>query len=446
MNESDWNSLVYSLRTGNCILLLGPEVATGGWDGDAKPLSSLLSNELAAELGNRVQVLDRDNLAHVAQLYAAAESPLDLQVRAAEFYQRRAHQPGPIHRDLATLPFPLIVSATHDSLMQQARGPGECVVDWYRFRGEKRDVAPTGSPTVPLVYYLYGSPRDARSLVLSENDLLDFLVSIISQDPPLPSNIRSEFKSRDKCFVFLGFDFRQWYLRILLHVLQEDRRNSRSFAFEDIAAAEDPSLQHAIVYYKEKYKLGVYPIRPAEFVRELRARYEQYVRDSSDADADMPSAEPGHAPVVFICHRNVPHDKAQAVRVSRALEAEGMRPWLDYDALKAATNWDEAIRRAIVVADYFVVLQSTALDRYEEGYVNREINRALERQEAVRFPRRFIFPAKIEDCQGLEELSSLQSVRIDNDAGLAELVREIKRDYQRRLRNRGASPNDTGTR
>jgi hypothetical protein len=440
MNESDWNSLVYSLQTGNCILLLGPEVATGASESGAKPLSSLLANELSAELGYRAQVLDADDLAHVAQLYATAQSSFDLQVRAAEFYQRKSHQPCSIHLDLAALPFPLIVSATHDSLMQQARGPGGCVVDWYRFRGEKKDVAPTGSPTHPLVYYLYGSPREARSLVLSENDLLDFLVSIISQDPPLPSNIRSEFKSRDKCFVFLGFGFRQWYLRILLHVLQEDRRNSRSFAFEDIGSPDDPSLQHAIVYYKEKYKLGVYPILPAEFVRQLRSRYEQHVRELSEADAAVPGSVGGHAPVVFICHRNAPHDKTQAVRVGRALEEEGMRPWVDHDGLETGAEWDKVIRRTIATADYFVVLQSCALDRHEQGYVNEEIKRALKRQKAFRYPSRFIFPAEIEDCAGLQELRPWQSVRIDTDAGLKKLVREIKRDYQRRLRNRGAPP------
>lgn len=440
MNESDWNSLVYSLRTGNCILLLGPEVATGAQEGETKPLGSLLANELAAELGDRVQVLDRDNLAYVAQLYAAAESSFDLQVKAAEFHQRRGHQPGPVHRDLAALPFPLIVSATHDSLMQQAQGASGCVVDWYHFRGGKKDIAPAGTPAKPLIYYLYGSPRDPRSLVLSENDLLDFLVALISQEPPLPSNIRSEFKSRDKCFVFLGFGFRQWYLRILLHVLQDERRNSRSFAFEEIAAVDEPSLQHAVVYYKEKYKLGVYPIRPAEFVRELRARYEQHVRELDEADSDVPGSAGARAPVVFICHRNAPHDKAQAVRVGRALGTEGMRPWLDHDVLEAGVEWEKVIPHTIATADYFVVLQSNALDGCEEGYVNREIKLALARQENFRSPSRFIFPATIDDCEGLEELRWLQSVRVDTDAGLEKLAQAIKREHQRRLRNRGALP------
>ncbi|HAO20607.1 MAG TPA: hypothetical protein DCQ37_09125, partial [Desulfobacteraceae bacterium] len=72
-----------------------------------------------------------------------------------------------------------------------------------------------------------------ESLVMTENDLLDFLVSVISKAPGLPASITSELNSTDKNFLFLGFGFKHWYLRILLHVLAgNSHKKSRSFALE----------------------------------------------------------------------------------------------------------------------------------------------------------------------------------------------------------------------
>lgn len=436
MTDEDWEMLLFTIRTGNCILLLGPEVSTDIVQGRRKTRTSILANRLADKLASRgrMDVLDRDNLAHVAQLYASAVSKTDLQLTTAQFYGQSAAQPNPVYAELAHLPFGLIVSATHDDAMEKALGVRKpFLMDWYSFHGNRKDIVKSYSQEQPLVYHLYGSVREPQSLVISENDLLDFLVAIISQNPALPSNIRSEFRSRDKCFLFLGFGFRQWYLRILLHVLQEDKRNSRSFAFEEIAAQDDPSLQHAIVYYKEKYRLGVYAMEPGTFVTELRRRYQAQPADAP-AEAFVPAED---QPTVFICHAS--EDKEDARRLSAELKQHGIRTWLDREALEGGDRWDELIRRTIrKEVDYFVVLQSRAMDRKTVGYLNREIELAIDRQKEYRFPSRFIIPARIEDCEGLEELADLQQADLRTTGGVADLVRTIRRDQQRRRRAPGA--------
>ncbi|MFL5384388.1 MAG: toll/interleukin-1 receptor domain-containing protein [Longimicrobiaceae bacterium] len=432
MTDEDWEMLLFTIRTGNCILLLGPEVSTDVVQGQRKTRTSILANQLADKLG-RTDILDRDNLAHVAQLYASAVSKTDLKLTTAQFYRQSAAQPNPVYAELANLPFGLIVSATHDDAMEKALGGQKPFsMDWYSFKGDRKDIVPSYSQDRPLVYHLYGSVQEPQSLVISENDLLDFLVAIISKTPALPSNISSEFRSPDKCFLFLGFGFRQWYLRILLHVLQEDKRNSRSFAFEEIAAQDDSSLQHAIVYYKEKYKLGVYAMEPGAFVIELGRRYQAQPADAS-VSAYVPTED---QPTVFICHAN--EDKEYAGRLSAELKQHGMRPWLDREALEGGDRWDELIRRTIRrQVDYFVVLQSRTMDRKTIGYLNREIELAIDRQKEYRFPARFIIPAKIEECEGLEELADLQQVDLRTPAGVTDLVRIIRRDRQRRQRDPG---------
>ena len=50
------------------------------------------------------------------------------------------------------------------------------------------------SPQAPLVYHLFGDAQEPGSLVLSENDLLDFLIAIASDRPPLPSSLLRTLK------------------------------------------------------------------------------------------------------------------------------------------------------------------------------------------------------------------------------------------------------------
>ena len=56
-------------------------------------------------------------------------------------------------------------------------------------------------------------------LVLTEADLIDYLVQIIKGEPPIPDKVRFILADPYASFLFLGFGFHNWYLRVLLKVL-----------------------------------------------------------------------------------------------------------------------------------------------------------------------------------------------------------------------------------
>ena len=109
-----------------------------------------------------------------------------------------------------------------------------------------------------------------------------------------------------------------------------------------------------------------------------------------------------------------------------------MRPWLDKENLRGGEHWDRHIRRTIKQVDYFIVLQSKALAKKQIGYVNREINIALDRQEEFRRSTLFIIPVNIEECQRMEELEHLQTIDLTEEANMSKLITTIKRDFERR--------------
>ena len=96
------------------------------------------------------------------------------------------------------------------------------IVQRYHIGGDNRDNPEfplSNSPKTPLVYHLFGHAHEPDSLVLSENDLLDFLIAIASDRPQLPSSLLRTLKRGPQSFLFIGFGITQWYLRVLLKVL-----------------------------------------------------------------------------------------------------------------------------------------------------------------------------------------------------------------------------------
>lgn len=296
------------------------------------------------------------------------------------------------------------------------------IYTWYNFRGTKRDIEEMGTKEKPLIYYLYGSVDEPESLVLSEDDLLDFLIAIISKNPPLPANISSEFRNKTKCFLFIGFGFNNWYLRILLlHVLQDKSyRDNRSFALEQIGPVDDPNFQYAIIFFKDHYKIHYYNMELKKFVRELNKRYHKSTLD------ELKAVE---APIIFICHCN--EDKNFAIKLYKKFQRAGLKPWLDVENLKPGDEWNRITEKTIKEIDYFIVLQSKTMEAKKIGYVNKEIHLALQRQLEFR-GLCFIIPAKIEDCALLDELSKWQTIDLSQQSGFDKLIQTIKRDQERR--------------
>ena len=79
-------------------------------------------------------------------------------------------------------------------------------------------------------------------------------------------------------------------------------------------------------------------------------------------------------------------------------------------------------------------MQSKTLQNRLEGYVNKEIYEARERQKTFRPGIRFIIPLEIDEGVRLEELEDLQTIPIHDPENIAELVRLIQRDYKKRGR------------
>lgn len=432
MRDIDWDVLLGGLRRQNCILLLGPDLSGSAAPG-AEPVPDL-RQELADRLAAGVPGAEGLGLglSQAAQRFQAQEGRNTLEQEVARFFRTRATVTSRLHEDLAALPLYLVMTSCHDDMMANAfvaRGRPP-ISARYSFQGDLETTVSMGTVEKPLVYSLYGHPTDESSLVLTEADLLDFLVAVVSKNPPLPDNLRSELQHKRKSFLFLGFGIKHWHLRILLHVLRMSQSDTRSFALEASLPVASPEFDQSVLFYKTGYKIEILSADVGAFVRELRERYEAAPsRPTPSVAAAAPPLPPAR---VFICHAK--EDRARALELHACLVEAKMDPWMDERSLQPGDRWDQEIERRIRETDYVVVLQSRSLAAKTFSYVNKEINLALEQQRHARAGISFVIPLQIEDCEPLAELQDFQTLPCRTHTDEQLLVSAIRRDQQRRAR------------
>jgi len=427
-NEEDWNTLLYTIRRENCILMLGPDIALQEINGKNIPFSEQLAFKLSEKISPEVkESIDKKNLAQVSQYYSMETGRNDLEAKIQLFFDQRQKLTSIIHKDLAVLPFYLIINTSPDQMYREALKIANKIpiISRYNFKGDNSTIVEMGTTERPLIYHLYGTSDEPESMVLTENDLIDYLVALISNKKPLPDNIISELSSPNKSFLFIGFGFKHWYLRILLHVLQGRKKDSRSFALEKFNLQNEKEMQKTILFFRQSdFKIHIYNDDLQQFVKFLRNRYEQ---TSNETTKNLTA----YSPTIFICHSH--EDKDYASNLNQQLHKEGFSPWLDKDNIRGGDEWDWLITKTIKSVDYVVILQSKSLISRYRGYVHKEIKIALDCQDECRRGIRFVIPVLIDECERLDDLDYLQSVNISDPKNIKDLVTTIKRDQNRRM-------------
>ena len=142
----------------------------------------------------------------------------------------RKDNPAEPHKVLASKPFPIYLTVNPDNSMEDAlveagKSPRS---DYSRWKSELenfekfpriQDSEPQYTPSEknPLVYHLFGSLGNPLSLVLTEDDYFDYLLSVSSKakgkdlTPPKVGTALTE-----NALLFMGFRLDDWSFRVLL--------------------------------------------------------------------------------------------------------------------------------------------------------------------------------------------------------------------------------------
>jgi hypothetical protein len=180
------------------------------------------------------------------------DTGLDTLIRQAWLHSRSS-LPYDVHVALAELPCPVYVTAhpanlLADALRQRGREP---VVEICRWRPDvydwpasiwEREEGFVPDESRPLVYHVFGNLDFPESIVLTEDDYLDFLTSVAENPQLIPLAVRDALA--DSALLLLGFRLDEWDVRVLLRSLVGQQGSQRLRKYRHVAAQID--LTHEV--------------------------------------------------------------------------------------------------------------------------------------------------------------------------------------------------------
>jgi hypothetical protein len=399
-----------------------------------------LKNELEEELReSNANLPTADSLAGVAQQYedTSGFGANTLRAQATAYYASLRLKPSKDHEALASLPLPLIVSTSQDLLLSDAltRAGKEHRVYRFKLHGKRHENGDFPPPTlaVPVIYHLFGTLRDPESLVLSENDLLDFLASVTSKQ--LPNCLVQRFQGDNVSLLFVGCSIRFWYQRVLLKALirsvSAPSRASSAVAVEPLfQSIPDPERTQTILYYQRGTCVEVIDDHISNFVADLQRRLEE-----AGGVIEEPSAAAGPKVNAFVSYAR--ENQPLAAALGRALEGAGVTPWLDVNDLRSGQDWERKIKEELEAVDFVLILVTPELVEKFKGFVNVEIDAALQRAKHYRGTP-FVIPLvsdRLGPDERIPELNEFHEAPI-REASLATdaaaLAKELRRELERR--------------
>ena len=298
LGDTEWDDLLYRISRGKCTPFLGAGVNHG-----ILPLGTELADRLAAEFDYPFP--DCRDLAKVAQFVALKRDPvrvketvLDLlmeqleekqqEVRIQELF-RDPNQPLSV---LADLPLPVYMTTNYDDLMfrsLQARqkSPKREFCRWNSVLRSDPSIFDSEpgfdpEPATPLVFHLHGWDGTEQSLVLTEDDYVDFMVNLSrDQDIILPPRIQRAMTRAS--LLFIGYGLTDWDFRVIFRGLvgsMERGLRRTSVSVQLVPEHSEENIREERKQYLSRYfqnlDIKVYWGTAQEFATELRDRWESY--------------------------------------------------------------------------------------------------------------------------------------------------------------------------
>jgi hypothetical protein len=278
-NTGPWGNILPHLSKGNVIPILSNTFRIEqifrelGSEGESTVVEQLIA-EWANEIGYPMR--ETHNLAHVAQYYlveqnddpnartkivdflkmfllslasddpayASLASRLKSQIQELRFsdivkeldYPRFPSTSDDPLRILARFPLPIYITTSQSNFIEralQAEGKDPCTQicfwsgDISNIRKEHRiDQAFHPSVTNPLVYHLYGLEDYPQTLVLSEDDYLNFLINVMADtnnsNPIVPLYVRRALT--ESHLLLIGYRLSAWDFRVLFRFILKFRQ------------------------------------------------------------------------------------------------------------------------------------------------------------------------------------------------------------------------------
>jgi SIR2-like domain len=286
LSERDWDSLIHDIQKGRCTPVIGNGAAYG-----ILPSQREIAVQWADEYD--LPIVEPYDLARVAQFVNVRYGDdLRAKEKIAELFGRydaNSIQAESVFGILAELPIPIYLTFDFHDLMARAlmgrqKSPQAELCRWNPFLEKDGSSDSNDEPTVegPTVFHFYGFAQLPESLVLTEDDYLNFIFNVAKRTRVIPPRIQRALTSTS--LLFLGSDFDSRGLRIFLRVIDPYLKNSlRRSSYIQLMSPVKPSVENDIEFnarryielYFQKNDMRVFWGTSEDFCKELRERWRE---------------------------------------------------------------------------------------------------------------------------------------------------------------------------
>lgn len=229
--EKDWDALLLNIDYKLCTPFLGAGACSG-----TLPLASELAKSWARDY--EYPFSDSSNLARVAQYLAVQQSTKFPKLLIKKMFESLPPpdftNPNEPHRVVADLKLPIYITTNYDDFLTRAiqhagRDPRQTICKWHLAgqreskRNEKSAASFEPTPKTPLVFHLHGSLNEPDSMVLTEDDYLDFLMNMSDENKLIPAQIEKAICTSS--LLFMGYSLEDMDVKVLFRKLAKMKLN-----------------------------------------------------------------------------------------------------------------------------------------------------------------------------------------------------------------------------
>lgn len=261
MQDINWKFILNTIKSEKCVLLLGPElpIAPGN-----KPVHNSLCNFLDVKNNKSISsYYDRDGFF----LFPDGMAKTFVFYEMKDFFAQNFE--NDILKKITQIPFHLIISLNPDNKISETLNNYKIPHEFQYYRKkQKPNEVDTPTKLAPLIYNLFGSISEEESLVLTHDDLFDFLHTSLGTYS-LPVKLQKTLQDADN-FIFLGFRFDRWYLQLLIRLLNppDDKFKYIRYSLSQNINADIKS------FYVEQFKINFIENNETAFIDTLHKKCE----------------------------------------------------------------------------------------------------------------------------------------------------------------------------
>lgn len=200
----NWTRLTRAIKNEGTVLFIGPNLQR---DLDNRLVYPQFCQKMVENYAGEVSFDDKDGFFFFIEPAAKSDVVYDMK----EYYETLTFKRD-VYERIAAIPFHLIISLCPDDALHQVMDENNVKHQFAFYDSYKTDVE---KPSIdePLVYNLFGLATQGK-YILTQEDYYNYIKSVIGEDV-LPKKIVSALSAATN-FIFLGFDFEKWYVRLLL--------------------------------------------------------------------------------------------------------------------------------------------------------------------------------------------------------------------------------------